>query len=57
MLDLLPTLDPRMRDPKSTNVDQQPDYVLKGDYHYRSIKPEMARCWSASAPIWAARRS
>src|SRR5678815_2770651 len=33
MLDLLPTLDPRMRDPKSANTDQQPAYVLKGDYH------------------------
>ena len=42
MLDLLPTLDPRMRDPKSTNADQQPAYVLKGDYHYRSIKPEIS---------------
>ncbi len=42
MLDMLPTLDPRMRDPRSTNTDQQPAYVLKGDYHYRSIKPEIS---------------
>jgi ubiquinol-cytochrome c reductase iron-sulfur subunit len=42
MLDLLPTLDPRLRDPKSTNADQQPAYVLKGDYHFRSIKPEIS---------------
>ena len=42
MLDLLPSLDPRLRDPKSTNSDQQPDYVLKGDYHYRSIKPQIS---------------
>jgi ubiquinol-cytochrome c reductase iron-sulfur subunit len=42
MLDLLPTLDNRLRDPKSTNTDQQPVYVLKGDYHYRSIKPKIS---------------
>src|SRR6476469_10783171 len=28
MLDVLPTLDPKLRDPKSTNADQQPDYVF-----------------------------
>jgi len=42
MLDVLPTLDPKLRDPKSTNVDQQPDYVLKGDYHFRSLKPQIS---------------
>ena len=42
MLDILPTLDPKLRDPKSTNTDQQPDYVLKGDYHYRSLKPQIS---------------
>ena len=42
MLDLLPSLDPRLRDPKSENADQQPDYVLKGDYHFRSIKPQIS---------------
>jgi ubiquinol-cytochrome c reductase iron-sulfur subunit len=42
MLDLLPSLDPRLRDPKSTNSDQQPEYVLKGDYHFRSIKPQIS---------------
>jgi len=42
MLDLLPSLDPRLRDPKSANADQQPDYVLKGDYHFRSIKPQIS---------------
>jgi ubiquinol-cytochrome c reductase iron-sulfur subunit len=42
MLDVLPTLDPKLRDPKSTNADQQPDYVLKGDYHYRSLKPQIS---------------
>ena len=42
MLDLLPSLDPRLRDPKSSNSDQQPEYVLKGDYHFRSIKPQIS---------------
>jgi len=42
MLDLLPSLDPRLRDPKSANSDQQPEYVLKGDYHFRSIKPQIS---------------
>lgn len=42
ILDLLPSLDPRLRDPKSTNSDQQPEYVLKGDYHFRSIKPQIS---------------
>jgi len=42
MLAALPILDPRLRDPKSTNLDQQPAYVLKGDYHFRSIKPEVS---------------
>ena len=42
MLDVLPSLDQRLRDPKSANTDQQPQYVLKGDYHFRSIKPEIS---------------
>ena len=42
MLDVLPTLDTKLRDPKSANADQQPDYVLKGDYHYRSLKPQIS---------------
>ncbi len=42
MLDVLPSLDQRLRDPKSANADQQPQYVLKGDYRYRSIKPEIS---------------
>ena len=42
MLDALPSLDARLRDPKSTNSDQQPDYVLKGDFHFRSIKPQVS---------------
>ena len=42
ILDALPQLDSRLRDPKSSNADQQPTYVLKGDYHFRSIKPEIS---------------
>jgi ubiquinol-cytochrome c reductase iron-sulfur subunit len=42
MLDILPTLDARLLDPKSTNADQQPDYVMKGDFHYRSINPAVS---------------
>ena len=30
LLDALPGLDGRLRDPQSTNADQQPAYVLKG---------------------------
>lgn len=38
MLDVLPTLDPRLLDPKSQNADQQPKYAQN---EYRSIKPEI----------------
>jgi len=38
MLDVLPTLDVRLRDPKSTNLDQQPEYARN---EFRSIKPEI----------------
>ena len=38
-LDLLPTLDPRLADPLSANLDQQPSYI-KGEL--RSIKPEIS---------------
>ena len=31
ILDALPTLDANLRDPESTNKDQQPEYVLKGN--------------------------
>ena len=31
ILDALPQLDSRLRDPESKNADQQPAYVLKGD--------------------------
>jgi ubiquinol-cytochrome c reductase iron-sulfur subunit len=39
MLDVLPTLDSRLRDPKSTNLDQQPEYAKN---ELRSIKPEVS---------------
>ena len=39
MLDVLPTLDGRLRDPKSDNLDQQPKYARN---ELRSIKPEIS---------------
>jgi ubiquinol-cytochrome c reductase iron-sulfur subunit len=39
ILDALPTLDARLRDPESKNTDQQPEYI-KGET--RSIKPEIS---------------
>ncbi|HEY5802126.1 MAG TPA: ubiquinol-cytochrome c reductase iron-sulfur subunit [Lysobacter sp.] len=39
ILDALPTLDPRLRDPKSENKDQQPAYITG---ELRSIKPEIS---------------
>jgi len=42
VLEALPTLDGRLRDPKSENADQQPDYVRKANPELRSIKPEIS---------------
>ncbi|QWP79036.1 ubiquinol-cytochrome c reductase iron-sulfur subunit [Lysobacter sp. K5869] len=42
ILDALPTLDGRLRDPKSGNKDQQPDYVLKASPELRSLKPDIS---------------
>ncbi len=42
VLEALPTLDGRLRDPKSENADQQPDYVRKANPELRSIKPEVS---------------
>ena len=50
ILKALPTLDNRLRDPKSEDQDQQPKYVLKGDVHYRFVI-DMA---SLEAPAQAA---
>ena len=38
MLASLPTVEDRLRDPESDNLDQQPDYARN---EYRSIKPEL----------------
>jgi len=42
ILDALPTLDARLRDPQSGNADQQPEYVRKASPELRSIKPEIS---------------
>ena len=42
ILQALPTLDARLKDPESGNKDQQPDYVLKGNAEFRSIKPDIS---------------
>ena len=42
VLDALPSLDSRLRDPESTNKDQQPEYELKGNPEFRSVKPEIS---------------
>lgn len=42
ILETLPTLDDRLRDPMSQNPDQQPAYVLTGNPELRSIKPEIS---------------
>lgn len=42
ILDVLPTLDSRLRDPKSDNVEQQPDYIKKANPELRSLKPEVS---------------
>ena len=42
VLDLLPTLDGKLRDPKSENADQQPAYIQKASPELRSFKPEIS---------------
>ncbi|WP_028918147.1 ubiquinol-cytochrome c reductase iron-sulfur subunit [Pseudoxanthomonas sp. J35] len=42
VLDALPTLDSRLRDPKSDNADQQPEYVRQANPELRSLKPEIS---------------
>jgi len=42
ILDALPTLDARLADPNSENVDQQPAYVLESNPELRSIKPDIS---------------
>lgn len=42
VLQALPTLDDQLRDPKSENVEQQPDYVRDANPELRSLKPEIS---------------
>ena len=42
LLDALPTLEERLKDPGSENADQQPGYVLSEKPEFRSIKPEIS---------------
>lgn len=42
ILEALPGLDGRLRDPQSENKDQQPAYVLKQNPEFRSIKAEVS---------------
>lgn len=42
ILAALPGLDGRLRDPESSNVDQQPDYVLAANRQLRSLKPDIS---------------
>ncbi|KAF1689495.1 ubiquinol-cytochrome c reductase iron-sulfur subunit [Pseudoxanthomonas taiwanensis] len=42
VLDALPTLDSRLRDPDSENADQQPEYVRKANPKLRSLRPEIS---------------
>ena len=41
-LDALPTLDGKLRDPKSENADQQPAYIQQASPELRSFKPEIS---------------
>lgn len=42
VLEALPSLDGRLRDPESKVADQQPAYVLKQNPEFRSIKAEVS---------------
>lgn len=42
ILAALPGLDGRLRDPESSNADQQPAYVLAANPQLRSLKPEIS---------------
>jgi ubiquinol-cytochrome c reductase, iron-sulfur subunit len=42
LLDALPTLEERLKDPGSENADQQPGYVLSEKPEFRAIKPEIS---------------
>lgn len=42
VIEALATLDSRLRDPASSNQDQQPAYVLEGNPELRSLRPEIS---------------
>ena len=42
ILDALPGLDGRLKDPASDTAEQQPDYVLAAHRELRSLKPEIS---------------
>lgn len=42
ILEALPTLDSQLKDPESSNVDQQPAYVLEANPELRSIKSDIS---------------
>lgn len=42
ILDALPTLDGQLRDPESSNPDQQPEYIRQANPELRSLKPEVS---------------
>ena len=42
VLQALPTLNDKLRDPKSENVEQQPDYIRQANPELRSLKPEIS---------------
>ena len=42
ILEALPTLDAKLRDPKSDNADQQPTYIKQANPELRSLKPEVS---------------
>ncbi len=42
ILQALPTLDDRLADPMSRNVDQQPAYVLRANPELRSLRPDIS---------------
>ena len=42
ILQALPTLDDQLRDPKSENPEQQPEYIREANPELRSLKPEIS---------------
>ena len=42
VLQALPTLNANLRDPKSENVEQQPDYIRQANPELRALKPEIS---------------